>query len=50
MISQEEPQTAEDMAEAVMFLAVSEHVAGQVISVDGGACTWCCHLERVIES
>jgi meso-butanediol dehydrogenase/(S,S)-butanediol dehydrogenase/diacetyl reductase len=38
MIPQGEPQTAEDMAEAVMFFAVSDHVTGQSISVDGGAC------------
>jgi meso-butanediol dehydrogenase/(S,S)-butanediol dehydrogenase/diacetyl reductase len=38
MIPQGEPQTAEDMAEAVVFLAVSDHVTGQAISVDGGAC------------
>jgi NAD(P)-dependent dehydrogenase (short-subunit alcohol dehydrogenase family) len=38
MIPQGEPQTEEDMAEAVMFLALSDHVTGQAISVDGGAC------------
>lgn len=37
MIPQGEPQTAEDMAEAVVFLAVSDHVTGQAIYVDGGA-------------
>lgn len=37
MIPQGEPQTEEDMAEAIMFLAVSDHVTGQAISVDGGA-------------
>ena len=38
MIPQGEPQTEEDMAEAVMFLALSDHVTGQAIGVDGGAC------------
>jgi meso-butanediol dehydrogenase/(S,S)-butanediol dehydrogenase/diacetyl reductase len=35
-IPQGVPQTPEDMAEAVMFIAVSDHVTGQAISIDGG--------------
>ncbi len=35
-IPQGVPQTEEDMATAVMFLAVSDHVTGQAINVDGG--------------
>jgi NAD(P)-dependent dehydrogenase (short-subunit alcohol dehydrogenase family) len=35
-IPQGVPQTPEDMAEAVIFLAVSDHVTGQAICVDGG--------------
>ena len=37
-IPQGESQTPEDMAEAVMFLALSDHVTGQAINVDGGMC------------
>jgi len=36
-IPQGEAQTEEDMAEAVVFLAVSDHVTGQAITIDGGA-------------
>lgn len=36
-IPQGEPQTVEDMAEAVVFLANSDHVTGQAINVDGGS-------------
>ncbi|MGA3328629.1 MAG: SDR family NAD(P)-dependent oxidoreductase [Terriglobia bacterium] len=36
-IPQGEPQTEEDMAEGVVFLAVSDHVTGQAITIDGGA-------------
>lgn len=35
-IPQRVPQTPEDMAEAVLFLAFSDHITGQAISVDGG--------------
>ena len=37
MIPQGVPQTTEDIAEAVVFLALSDHVTGQDIIVDGGA-------------
>jgi meso-butanediol dehydrogenase/(S,S)-butanediol dehydrogenase/diacetyl reductase len=36
-IPQGDLQTEEDTAEAVMFLAVSDHMTDQVIKVDGGA-------------
>jgi len=36
-IPQGVPQTAEDMAEGVMYFAVSDHVTGQSINIDGGA-------------
>lgn len=35
-IPQGVPQTEADMAEAVIFLAMSDHVTGQAINVDGG--------------
>lgn len=31
------PQTAEDMAEAVVFLSVSDHITGQALGVNGGS-------------
>ncbi len=31
------PQTGEDMAEAVVFLSISDHVTGIALSVDGGS-------------
>lgn len=31
------PQTAEDMAKAVVFLSVSDHITGEVLSIDGGS-------------
>jgi len=31
------PQTAEDMAEAVVFLSVSDHITGESLSIDGGS-------------
>jgi len=37
LIPQGVPQTGEDIAEAVVFLAVSDHVTGQSITIDGGA-------------
>ena len=37
LIPQGIAQTAEDMAELAVFLAVSPHVTGQAINVDGGA-------------
>ena len=37
LIPQGVPQTGGDIAEAVVFLAVSDHVTGQSITIDGGA-------------
>jgi len=31
------PQTPEDMAEAVVFLSVSDHITGVALSIDGGS-------------
>lgn len=36
-IPQGVPQTVEDMAEAVVFLLVSDHITGVALSVDGGS-------------
>lgn len=30
-------QTAEDMAEAVVFLSISDHITGEALSIDGGS-------------
>lgn len=38
LLPQGEPQTPEDIAEAVIYLALAPHVIGQALNVDGGAC------------